>query len=173
MISPNPRPGFETELIHELTGIGGDLPENTACLSISRIPGHTGYTEPYFEVVPTNPRAARFSGHAVITDLYLTIGEVSWREFVGFSRGGQVVRGSTWKEDFRYICLAVFRGGFTEQIYRDSEGNAIGWNTRLSVRGEDLVVRNGHKSRWLFGPQRMDSIKYEPYADDLGGKGRD
>ena len=92
---PNPRPGFETELIHVLKGVVDELPADTASLTIGRIPGHAEYTEPYFEVVPTNPQAARFNGHAVITDRYLTIGKAGGCEFCGFSQGGQVVGGAT------------------------------------------------------------------------------
>jgi hypothetical protein len=169
-IRPNPRPGFETELIREVQDVVAGLPANTASLVISRIPGHPEYTEPYFEIIPANPRAARMSGHAVIADLYLTIGKASWREFVGFSRGDRIVQGCNWREDFRYICLAVIRGGFTEHIYRDSKGKAIGWETKLSVRGEDLVIRNGRKSQRWLGRERVDSISYEPYSRDLGNK---
>jgi hypothetical protein len=96
--------------------------------------------------------------------LNLTIGEAAWREFVGFARGGTVVKGSTWQEEFRWIWLAVVRGSFTEHIYRNSAGKAIGWATKLSVNGKDLVIRNGRRAERLFGRERAERITYEPYV---------
>jgi hypothetical protein len=158
------RPGFETDLIHQLECLVGDLPAEAAQLRISRVPGHPEWPEPYFEVTPTNPRAARFKGVVIITDLNLTVGQAAWREFVGFARGGSVVRGSTWQEEFRWIWLAVVRGGFTENVYRSSQGKAIGWATKLSVNGKDMIIRNGRKAERLFGRERLESITYEAYV---------
>ena len=162
--SPYPLPGFEASLLRELECLVADLPAGAARLRISRVPGQPESLEPHFEVIPTNPRAAIFKGSAVRTDLNLTIGEAAWREFVGFSRGGTVLRGSTWQEEFRWIWLAVLRGGFTEYIYRDSLGKAIGWATKLSVNGKDLVIRNGRRTERLFGRERVQGIIYEPYV---------
>ena len=39
-IQPNPNPGFETEIISEITDLAGALPTGTAELRISRVPGH-------------------------------------------------------------------------------------------------------------------------------------
>jgi|SRR5271163_902464 hypothetical protein len=160
--SPYPLRGFEADLIHELEKLVADLPDGTAHLRISRAPGHPEWAEPYFEVIPTNPRAAAFKGVAVKTDLNLTIGAAAWREFVGFARGGTVVKGATWQEEFRWIWLAVVKGGFTEHIYRDSAGKAIGWATKLSVNGTDLIIRNGRRTEKLFGREKLESITYEP-----------
>jgi hypothetical protein len=162
--SPYPLPGFEADLIRELELFVADLPAGTARLRISRIPGHPELLEPYFEVIPSNPRAAPFKGIVVKTDLDLTIGEVARHEFIGFARGGTVVRGSTWQEEFRRIWLAVIRGGFTEHIYRDSGGKAIGWATKLEVDGKDLTIRNGRRAERLFGRKSVVRITYEPYV---------
>ena len=130
-----------------------------------RVPGHPEWLEPYFEVIPTNPRAARLNGVAVKTDLDLTIGEAARREFVGFARGGTVVKGSTWQEEFRWVWLAVVRGGFTEHIYRNSAGKAIGRATQLSVNGKDVVIRNGRRAERLFGREKAEKITYEAYVE--------
>jgi hypothetical protein len=160
---PSPLPGFEADLVRELERLVMDLPPNIARLRISRVSGHPEWPEPCFEVIPTNPRAAPFKGVAVVTDLNLTIGEATWREFIGFARGGTVVQGSTWQEEFRWIWLAVVKGGFTEHIYRDSRGKAIGWATKLLVNGKDLIIRNGSKTAGLFRHKRVEAITYEPY----------
>ncbi len=162
--SPYALPGFEADLIRELELLVADLPAGTARLRISRIPGHPELLEPYFEVAPSNPRAAPLKGVVVETDLNLTIGAAAWREFIAFARGGTVVRGSTWQEEFRRIWLAVIRGGFTEHIYRDSGGKAIGWATTLALDGKDLIIRNGRKAERLLGRERVERITYEPYV---------
>jgi hypothetical protein len=161
--SPYPLRGFEADLIHELEELVADLPAGTAHLRLSRVPGHPEWLEPCFAVVPMNPRAAPFKGVVVITDLNLTIGEAAWHEFIGFARGGTLVRGATWQDEFRWIWLAVVRGGFTEHIYRDSKGKAIGWATKLSVNGKDLIIRNGRRTERLFGRKNLEMINYEPY----------
>jgi hypothetical protein len=160
---PYALPGFEADLIRELGRLVADLPAGTARLRVGRVPDHPEWLEPYFEVVPTNPSAAPFKGVVVRTDLNLTIGAATWREFIGFARGGTIVHGSTWQEEFCRIWLAVVRGGFTEHIYRDSEGKAIGWATKLSMDGSELVIRNGRKAKRLFGRERVESITYDPY----------
>jgi len=157
-------PGFEANLIRELEGLFAALPAGAARLQITRVPSHPEWLEPYFEVIPTNPGAARLKGVAVKTDLDLTIGEAARREFVGFARGGTVVKGSTWQEEFRWIWLAVVRGGFTEHIYRNSAGKSIGSATKLSVNGKDVVIRNGRRAERLFGRERAERISYEPYV---------
>jgi hypothetical protein len=162
--SSYPLPGFETDLMRELRCLVADLPVDAARLRVTHVPGHPECLEPYFEVIPTNPRAAAFKGVAVKTDLNLTIGAAAWREFVGFARGGTVVKGATWQEEFRWIWLAVVKGGFTEHIYRDSAGKAIGWATKLSVNGTDLIIRNGRRTEKLFGREKLESITYEPYV---------
>ncbi len=127
-------------------------------------PGHPEWPEPHFEVIPKNTKAAPFRGAAVVTDLSLTIGEAAWREFYGFARGGTIVRGATWREELRLIWLAVVAGGFTEFVYRNSRGKAIGSATKLLVNGKELVIRNGRRAEGLLQRQRVESITYEPYA---------
>jgi hypothetical protein len=161
--SPYPLPGFETDLISEIKCLAAQLPTGTARIQVSRVPGHPEWLEPYFEIIPANSKAARIKGGAIKTDLNLTIGETAWREFVGFARGGTVVKGFSWQEELRGIWQAVVKGGFTENIYRDSKGKAIGWATRLSLGHTDLIIRNGRTAERLLGPKRVERITYEPY----------
>jgi hypothetical protein len=160
---PSPLPGFESEFMQELQTLAADLPVGVARLVISRVPGHPDWPEPYFELVPTNPKAARLSGCAVVTDLDLTVGEAAWREFVGFAEGGTVVNGATWQQELRWIWLAIVTGGFTEHVYRDSLGRAIGSTTILDVNKNELLIRNGRRAEKLFGRENVASITYEPY----------
>ncbi len=160
---PYPLPGFEADLIRQVGFLVAALPPNTARMTVSRVPGHPEWAEPYFVVTPTSPKAARFRGVAVMEDLNLTIGDVSWREFPGFAQGGTLVRGATWQEELSWIWQAVTEGGFTEHVYRDSKGKAIGWATKLIVNGKDLVIRNGRKSERPFGRTNVGRITYEPY----------
>ncbi len=160
---PYALPGFESELISELDRHVADLPDGAARLRMSRVPGHPEWAEPYFEVAPTNPRAAPFKGVLVANDLSLTIGIASLREFVGFARGGTIIKGASWQEEFGWIWLATVRGGFTENLYRNSQGKVIGWATKLSVNGKDLIIRNGRRSEGLFRPKKVERINYEPY----------
>lgn len=156
--------GFESELISELGRLVADLPEGAARLHIGRVPGHPDWVEPYFEVAPANPRAAPFKGVVVIDDLNLTIGTASFREFFCFARGGTIFKGASWQEEFRWIWLAVVKGGFTENLYRSSNGRVIGWATKLSVNGKDLAIRNGTRFEGLFRSAKVERIKFEPYV---------
>jgi hypothetical protein len=103
-----------------------------------------------------------------VTDLEITIGQASWREFVGFARGDKIVKGATWQPEFRWVWAAVLAGGFTESIYRDPRGDAIGWTTKILVNGEDLIIRNGRKAEKLFGRAKVERITYEPYLPEGG-----
>lgn len=160
---PFPGFGFEADLVKEVEGLVRQLPSGTACLRIGRIPGHPEWPEPYFEITPSNPRAARFAGFGVQTDLQLEIAEAE-REFVGFTRGGTVVRGLSWREELRLIWLAVAKGGFAQKIYRDSRGRAIGCSAKLPLDGRVLVLRSGRRAEKLFGRSRVDLVTYEPYV---------
>jgi hypothetical protein len=162
--APNPRPGFETYLLEEVTSLVAGMPPGTAQLKIGRFPNHPEYTEPYFEIVPANPRAASIKGVGVTDDLNLTIGEAAWRELIGFARGGTIIPGYTWQAEFQSICLAVIKGDFTENVYRNAKGEAIGSALKLPVNGKELVIRHGRKTEKLFGHQRLDTIVYEPYV---------
>jgi hypothetical protein len=161
---PYSLPGFESEVLSELDRLVSDLPDGTASLHIGRIPGHPERGEPYFEVVPKNPKSARFKGEVVIDDLNLTIGVASFREFFCFGRGGTVFKGARWQEELRWIWLAVIGGGFTETLYRNSNGKVIGWATKLSVNGKDLVIRNGTRLEGFFRSAKRERITYEPYV---------
>jgi hypothetical protein len=141
-----------------------DLPPDVARLRIGRVPGHPDWPEPYFEVIPANPKAARFAGAAVSSDLDLTIGEAE-REFCGFARGGTVVRGASWQQELRWIWEAVVAGGLTQRHYLDSSGKVIGWVGKFVVNGKELVFRNGRRAERLFGRQRLKTVTYEPYVE--------
>lgn len=93
----------------------------------------------------------------------LTIGEAARREFFGFARNGTVVKKLRWQEEFRGIWLAVVNGNFTEHIYRDSKGRAIGSRTKLTVGDKELIIRNGPKTEGIIRRPNVDIITYEPY----------
>ncbi len=160
---PEPRPGFQIDLIRELEGLVGGLPEGAARLCVGRVPGHPEWPEPYFEVIPTHPKAASFTGVAVANDLDLTVGH-SWREFYGFARGGTIVRGATWQEELRWIWLAVVAGRLTERLSLDSCGKVIGWDSKLVVNGKEVRFRNGRRAERLFGREMVKTVTYEPYV---------
>lgn len=141
---PSPSPGFETDVIRELEGFVRALPAGTASMVVSRLRADARCLEPEFEITPRNPKAARFGGYVVATDLYLTIGEAE-REFIGFGRGGNIVRGVRWQEELRWIWQAVIAGGFTQRHYLDSGGKVIAWHSKLVVNGKDLAC--GQKSQ--------------------------
>lgn len=157
------RPDFQTDLIRQLQALVVALPEGVAHLSMGRVPGHPEWPEPYFEIIPRNPRAAPVNGTAVLTDLHLTVGN-SWREFYGFARGGTIVRGATWQEELRRIWLSVIAGRLTEQLTLDSHGKVIGWDSKLVLNGKELIFRNGRRAERLFGAARLKTVTYEPYT---------
>lgn len=162
---PNPNSGFESAVVYEITRLVAQLPTDVAQLTFKRVPGHPEWPEPYFEIIPSNPKAAVFKGVAVATDLNLTIGH-SWREFYGFARGGTVEHGATWREELRSIWLAVLSGQLTERLSLDSRGYVIGWDSRLIVNGKEIVFRNGRRAEGLFGKERVEIVVYEPYIRD-------
>jgi hypothetical protein len=148
VVPPSPRPGFESDLLREVEGLVTSLPKGVARLRVSRIAGHPHCKEPDFDVRPANPKAARFGGYAIGTDLYLNIGEAG-REFIGFARGSNIVSGATWQEELRWIWQAVIAGGFTQRHYLDARGKVIAWAARLMVNGKDVVFRNGRRESYL------------------------
>jgi len=161
--SPAPKEGFESDSIREVQALVAALASGVARLRVSRISGHPEWPQPEFEVLPVNPRAARFGGYAVETDLYLTIGEAD-REFVGFASGGNIVSGAKWQDELRWIWQAVIAGGFTQRHYLDARGEVIAWYMKLPVAGKDLLFRNGRRER-VFGRAytRLEDVTYEAY----------
>jgi hypothetical protein len=160
---PRPALGFETLFIQHLENLFAELPNGKATLSISRVPGHPEWPEPYFEIVPKNLAAARFAGSVVSTDLDLTIGDAA-REFVGFARGGTILKGLSWQDELRHIWQAVTAGGFTQRHYLDSAGKVIGWSTKLIVYNRELIFRNGRRKERLFARENVRLVTYEPYG---------
>ena len=159
---PHPRQGFEAEVIQELQSFVAELLPNVATLRVGRVPEHPEWSEPFFEVIPANPRAAPLSGIAVKGDLYLTIGDVE-REFVGFDRGGTIVRGASWCDELRWIWQAVIAGGFSQQQSLGSNGNVIGGVGKLAINGKEFIYRGGRRAETLFGKRRNRTVIYEPY----------
>ena len=131
-------------------------------MHVGRVPLHPEWPEPYFEVVPRNPKAARLSGAAVATDLSLTVGEVE-NELIGFARGGTLVRGASWQEELRGIWEAVVKGGFAQKQSVDSRGRVIGGAFKISIRGREWEFRGGRKAETLLGRARYRTVRYEPY----------
>lgn len=154
---------FGAKLIRQLEALVGALPEGVGHLSVGRVPGHPEWPEPYFEIVPRNPKAASVKGAPVADDLDLTVGN-SWREFYGFARGGTVVPGATWQEELRGIWLAVIAGRLTEQLTLDSEGKVIGWDSKLVLSEGELIFRNGRRAGRFFGRPKLKTVTYEPYT---------
>lgn len=160
--APNPRTGFESKVISEIRRLFYELPAGAAQLRITRVPNHPEYTEPYFELVPSNPKSATFKGVAVLSDLNLTVGH-SWREFYGFSRGGTIVRGATWEQELTWIWRAVVAGCLTERLYFNSRGDVIGWFSTLIVNDERVIFRNGRRYERIFAKRRTALATYEPF----------
>ncbi len=148
---------FQTELLRIVQQLVAESPIGVVRLSVCPAP------DPFFEIRPANRKAARFFGYAAADDLDLIIGYAQ-REFVGFGRGSNVVRGATWQEELRWIWDAVVAGGFTQRHYLDANGGVIAWAMKLMVHGEQVVFRNGKREK-LFGRAYASEsvVTYEPY----------
>lgn len=161
-VPPAPKAGFESEIIRELEILVSQLPPGTAAFQVGRVPQHPEWPEPYFEIIPRNPRAARLSGTAVATDLNLTVGEVE-EELIGFARGGTLIKGAGWQDELRWIWEAVLKGGFTQRQAVDSSGRVIGGASTLSVNGKNWVFRGGRSREKLSKKAEYRTVRYEPY----------
>jgi hypothetical protein len=156
--------GFSGDFMREMEALMGAMPSGVAQLRI--IPSPTRpcleLSGAHFEVTPTNPKAARFSGDTLARDLNLTVGEAQ-REFIGFARGGNFVRGANWKEELRWIWQAVVAGHFTQRHYLNSSGKVIGAACTLQLNGRDIVFRGGARAERLFGKENVRTVTYEAY----------
>jgi hypothetical protein len=159
---PIPRSGFETEVIQELEALVAELSPGIATFRLSRVPLHPDWTEPFFEIIPANPRSASLSGVAIHGDLSLTIGEVE-REFIAFHKGGNIIRGASWRDELRWIWQAVVVGGFSQRQSLGAKGNVLGGASVLAVNGKEFVYRGGRRAETLFGKRRYRTVIYEPY----------
>lgn len=132
-------------------------------MRLGRVPGHSEWAEPYFEIIPLNKKAAPLKGEVAHRDLNLTIGEISTREFIGFARGCLTAANSTWKDDFSSIWRAIKAGKLEERLYLNSSGAAIGWFTRLSLDERTVIFRNGRRRETLFAKEQVRTVTYEAY----------
>jgi hypothetical protein len=163
-LPPNPRPGFESDIISAVKAFVARLPTGTAELTVSRVPSHAEWPEPHFAVTPRNPKAAPFAGTAVVTDLNLTVGH-SWREFYGFARGGTVMPRATWQDELRLILEAIIAGQFTECLSLDATGAVVAWDSKLIVDGKEVVFRNGRRRKLgAHDEPRGETVTYESYV---------
>jgi hypothetical protein len=145
-MQPLPISQFEKEFVTSVMAIAAALPPGTADISVSRVPGHEEWDVPYFELTPTNPFAATISGWAAKNDLNMSIGEAAHREFVGFGRGGTVLKGQKARQEFEAMCSAVIKGGFTEHLAFNSKGKLLYSEAFLNV--QDTIIEFGIKP-WL------------------------
>jgi hypothetical protein len=160
-MAPNPRPGFETEVIQELKTLVAELPPGVLTFRVSRVPRHPEWTEPYFEIIPANPRSALLSGMAIHGDLFLTIGEVE-REFIAFHKGGTIVRKAAWRDELRWIWQAVI-AGFSQRQSLGSDGSVLGGASVFSINGKEFVYSGGRWAESLFAKRKYRTVIYEPY----------
>ena len=165
-VVPCPSPGYQTEIVHEMTRLVSSLPPGVASLKVSRVPDHPEWPEPRFVVIPTNPRAARIEGVAVADDLDLVVGQCQ-REIFGFGKGGKIGPGCPWTEELRWIWDAVIVGGFVERRYLNSHGQVVGCATRLIVNGQGLVLQSGRRAESLFEKSVVQEFRYEPYFQNV------
>ena len=161
--APAPVPGLETAILRVVQESFLELPKGVAQLKVGRVPGHADWPNPYFELTPGNPNAATFRGTVVESDLNLTVGQRATREFVGFARGGTILRGRSPEEEFRSIWDAVIAGGFTEELRY--------WRQRIlasraKIRLSDIELEFGYAEwavlHFLLKCEKR-AILYEPY----------
>lgn len=156
--------GFTRDFMREMEALVTAMPSGVAMLRIT--PGPTRpsleLSGADFEVTPRNPKAARFAGHALARDLHLVVGKAE-REFIGFVRGGNFVRGASWKEELSWIWRAVIAGGFTQRHYLNSSGKVIGAACRLKLEGKDIFFRGGARAERLFGKENIRTVTYDSY----------
>ena len=157
-----PSPAFnEARVLEELQRLVGNLPIGSA--SLCALPENPEWSCRYYEVKPSNDKAARLIVGVVLDDMHLTIGEVE-RELIGFGRGGTPISGASWREEFRWIWDAVVNGGFLQRQTLDSKGRVIGGASRISVNGRDWDFRGGKRAETLFSRPRYRTVAYQPWS---------
>lgn len=159
---PKPQLEFEGDILKLLEQKVAELPLGIATFYVSTVPDHPEWPRPYFEIIPENPRSASISGIAALGDLYLTIGNVE-REFVGFQRGSNIVKGATWQEEISWILEAVVRGGFSQRQSLDSKERVIGGASKIMINGREWLFRGGTRFEKLFSKPKYRTVVYEPY----------
>lgn len=160
---PVPASRLEITIVRLLREWFLELPPGVAQLRIGRVPGHAEWPNPYFELTPSDQRAARFRGTVVESDLSLTVGQRASREFNGFARGGTILKGRSPEEEFRSIWDAIIAGGFTEKLRYRGEKLV---RSRTTIRVLDIELEFGY-SEWvllnIFLKSERRAILYEPY----------
>lgn len=161
--APIPAPGLEATIVGLLQELFLQLSPGVAQLKIGRVPGHAEWPNPYFELTPSNPRAAPLHGTVVESDLNLTIGQHATREFYGFARGGTILKGHSPEQEFRSIWNAIVAGGFTEKLSCRRERIIA---SRATIRVSDIELEFGYRE-WvmlsIFLKYERRAILYEPY----------
>ncbi len=160
---PRPRPGFEADLVRELERLVNGQPPGVARLRIGRLRAAPGLLEPDIDITPANPRAASIGGYAVQDDLNLAVGHAE-QEFIGFARGGNLVREASWQEELRWIWEVVIADGFIQRHYFDRHGKRIGGYSKILVKGTELIFHSGRREGFFGrGYTRVEEVTYEPY----------
>lgn len=161
--STSPRANFEKETLEALRGRIDALPAGAATLTVSKDPSDTRSPFPYFEVSPANQRSARIRG--TVSDgegVYVTVGCASSREI--WIAGGSLVRGVSCQEEFLFLCDAVFRSSFHEDVVYDKSGATLSSRLVLRVAGRNVLLSSGGRLRCCLRRGRRERIDYEPYC---------
>ena len=158
---------FERGFIATVESMALRLPLDAGSLMVGRVPGHEEWRNPYFEIVPTNPRAARISGWAAVSDLNITIGQMGDREFIGFGRGATILKDASPREELEAICSAVMKGGFTEHLAFNSRGKLLYSEILITISGTTLSFG---VTPWLgirWPARSIRDITYESYGEGI------
>jgi hypothetical protein len=164
---PNPLPGLEASIVNLLQELVRGTLAGKAELLISRMPGHPEWTEPYFELRPSNPRSARIAGIVVNGDgIDMTIGSAAVLDLR--AEGSSLSKDLPCEEEFRLICNAVIRGGFTEVLYMNSRGETVYSEGKLCINGVEKLVADHGRWFWLPFIRRLKRIvNYDPYGSEF------
>ena len=150
----------EEKVLEELHLLIDTLPAGSAIFH--ELPVKPEWLCRYYEVEPTNNKAAKLIVGVVLNDLHLTIGEVEC-ELIGFGRGATISPKTSWQDDLRWIWRVTTVGGFLQQQYLDNEGTVIGGASVLKLEGVTYDFRCGRVAKTLFGKRTYRTILYEAY----------
>jgi len=162
----NREQGYTTELERlVLTAVENQvngLPSGTAECYIGPNKGDPRMNAPVFEIVPTNPKAARIGG-AVLEGEGVTISVGHSRRELGYNltNASAVVECASFVAD---ICQAVFAGNFAEDINENAGGRIISSSLRLRVRGRVYRLWRNRLITDLVTITKKKRVIYEPYV---------